>query len=319
VFRALRSVPVLLAVVRDMEELCPEALLYNYHNPQAVTNRALRESSPIQSFGICHSVQGTASVLADLIGAPVAELSYWVAGINHAAWFLRLRWKGADALPLLAERIGKTRAADLRHPETVRFEVFQKFGYFVTESSAHFSDYVPYFRRSEADIRRNQVPYALEHQDRERIGRGRIDEEKRAKGRSGAPLPLIAPSEYPARIMHAIATGEPLTANLNVPNTGLITNLPTRAIVEVPCLIDGTGAHPCFVGDLPPQCAALNQTNLNLHELAWRAATTGDRQMLYQAVSLDPLTAAMLSLDAIRAMVDEMLKAEAAWLPQFAR
>jgi alpha-galactosidase len=319
VFRALRAVPVLLSVVRDMEELCPGAVLYNYHNPQAVTNRAMREASPIRSYGICHSVQGTAGLLADWIGAPASEVSYWVAGINHAAWFLEFRWKGADALPLVAERIRAMRAADPRHAETVRFEIFQKFGYFFTEGSAHFSDYVPYFRRTEADIRKYKVPYALEHQDREREDRVKIDEAKRAKARSGAPIPLVAPSEYPARIIHAIAAGEPFTANLNVPNTGLITNLPPRAIVEVPCLIDGTGVHPCFVGDLPPQCAALNQTNLNVHELAWRAAVAGDREALYQAVSLDPLTAATIGLDAIRTMVDEMLDAEAAWLPQFRR
>jgi alpha-galactosidase len=310
VFRGLRTIPVLLDICRDMAELCPRALLINYSNPMAMSCWAIAAATPIKAIGLCHSVQGTSRQLAAYVGAPYDEIAYWVAGINHQAWFLRFDWCGADAYPLLREAMAdpETYAKD-----RVRFEVMRHFGYFVTESTRHTSEYVPYFRRTRELVERFAPPWGrdytlyVERQER-------YYDAVRRQVAGDDPIPTDRTHEYSSYIVHSIQTNAPLRINANVPNTGLIPNLPTGACVEVPCLVDNTGIHPCYVGDLPAQCAALNRTNVNVQQLAVQAALTGDREAVYRAIALDPLTASVLSLDEARQMTDELFAASEPWL-----
>ncbi len=322
VFRGLRVVPVLLDICKDIEELCPDALLINYSNPMAINCWAMNKATRIKNVGLCHSVQGTAGQLARYIGAPYKEISYWVAGINHMAWFLKLEWKGKDAYPILRRRkenpelwdvLGEYGGAKLK--DAVRFQVFEHFGYFVTESSFHMSEYVPYFRKTNRQIENLGVSkrWWLEH---EKSGESYFKEIVRQLSSEGR-LKIERTEEYASYIIHSIETGIPCRINGNVENKGLITNLPEGCCVEVPCLVDKIGIHPCCVGDLPPQCTALNRTNINVQELAVQAALTGGKDALFQAVALDPLTSSILTLNEIRKMVKEMLEAERRYLPGY--
>lgn len=311
VFRGLRTIPVLLDICRDMRDLCPHALLINYSNPMAINCWAMNEAAGVRNIGLCHSVQGTAMELANYIGAPYEEVSYWVAGINHMAWFLEFNWKGEDAYPLLR--------AKLEDPEWttdgVRFEIMRHFGYFVTESSHHMSEYVPYFRQRKELIQEFASP-RWDYLEICKSGWQPHYERIQRQVAGQEPIEIRRSHEYAIPIIHSLETNTPRRVNANVENTRLITNLPDGCCVEVPCLVDGSGVRPCQVGDLPPQCAALNRSNISLQELAVKAALTGDRRAAFQAVALDPLTAAMLSLREIQQMVDELFEAEAEWLPQ---
>jgi alpha-galactosidase len=329
VFRGLRTIPVLLDICRDMDEVCPpEALLINYSNPMAINCWGVAAGSGRRHVGLCHSVQGTVEDLGEFIGAPLEEISYWVAGINHQAWFLEFRWNGKDAYPLLRERI---RDPQIIGQEPIRIDLMQYFGYFVTESSAHVSEYLPYYRKSPGMIENEVVPrfippaYASYDQGRNggnlKTHKARLPAylaEVKEEIAGKRPLPERRTNEYCSYLLEAIETNRPAVISGNVPNTGLITNLPQGCCVEVPCLVDANGIHPCYVGELPPQLAALNRTNINVHEMAVKAALSGDRDMVYYAVALDPLTAAVCTLPQIKQMVDELLEAEAQWLPQFA-
>ena len=326
VFRGLRTIPVLLDMAREMDKLCPDALLLNYSNPMAINCWAFAKATGRPHVGLCHSVQGTSRLLASFIGAPYEEVSYKVAGINHQAWFLEFRWKGRDAYPLLR------RAAEdpeVYGKEPVRFELMKHFGYFVTESSGHASEYNPYFRKNAQAVAELSARFKspedhwfdwgrtggyLKH-CKERLT-DYLDEVKQ-QVRGEKPISFERSDEYAAYIINAMETNSPTVIHGNVPNTGLITNLPTGACVEVPCLVNGNGIQPTHVGDLPPQLAALNRTNINVQELAVEAALTGDRDLVRQAIKLDPLTAAVCTLDQIDAMVDKMFEAEAQWLPEF--
>jgi len=306
VFRFLRTAPVQLGVCRDMEELCPDALLLNYTNPMAMLTWLHSAASPIANVGLCHSVQGTSRELARYLGIPYEELTYLVAGINHQAWFLKLRRGGEDLYPRLR--------ACLDDPETlgkdrVRFEMLRFFDYFVTESTRHCSEYHPYFRRTEALRER----YGLDQwiaADRET---NRWTGEK-----EDAPLPALEQSgEYAAEIIHAMTTGKPFAFNGNVMNTGLLDNLPPGCCVEAPCLTDRAGVHPCHVGPLPPQLAHLNLSNIAVQELAVRAVLERDRRLAFQACLLDPLTRSVLSLEDTQALFEEIWAAEAGLLAYF--
>ncbi len=313
VFYFLRNGTEILNIARDMEDLCPDALMLNYTNPMVMNCWADNELSGIRNVGLCHSVQGTAFRLADYIGAPRDEVRYWVAGINHMAWFLEFTWQGRDAYPLLYQAMENP---EIYERDVVRFEVMRHFGSFVTESTRHMSEYVPYFRRRPDLLERYQLPSAIgrdwhawlnrrdEHQQR-------MIEEVENK----TPLTLERTHEYCADILNAIETNTPYRFNGNVANHGVITNLPANSCVEVPCLVDGTGIHPCYVGDLPAPLAALNRTNLNVQEVIVEAVKQGRRDYVYQAVQLDPLTAAVCTLDETRQMVDELFEAHQRWLP----
>ena len=316
VFRALRTIPVLLDICRDIEELCPDAWLLNYTNPMAMLCWAMNDATRVKNVGLCHSVQGTAQMLAACIDAPMEEVDYWVAGINHQAWFLQFRWRGEDAYPLLREKINDP---DVYNNETTRFEMLKHLGRFVTESSGHNSEYNPWFRKR-PDLLEKYTPGGSWNGGTAFIlqlyGSDRADYETTLeKLASGAePIEFDRSHEYGSYIINALHTGEAVRINGNVSNTGLITNLKEGACVEVPCYVDKHGINPCYVGDLPPQLAALNQTNIAVQEMTAKAALTGDRQMAYWAIAHDPLTAAVLSLEEIRQMVGEMFEAEAEWL-----
>ncbi len=322
VFYGLRHIPVLLEICHDMEELCPDAWLINYANPMAMNCWAMNDYSHIKNVGLCHSVQGTAAELARYLGAPVDEVSYWVAGINHMAWFLELKWLGRDAYPILREKfkdpsIYSKPDAHWAGADIVRAEIFKAFGYFNTESSQHMSEYVPYFRKRPELLERFKLVVRLEHTDEMKRWRLQQDEEMVQLIKSDAKIPIQRSQEYCSYIIHSIETGTLQRINANVKNTGLITNLPQGCCVEVPCLVDKGGVHPCHVGDLPPQCAALNRTNINVQELGVKAAVEKDKTLAFQAILLDPLTSAILTIDETRKMVDEMFKVEAEYLKGF--
>lgn len=319
VFRLLRSAKVLEGLVRDMEELCPDALLINYVNPMAMNCWYVSRISDVKCVGLCHSVQHTSQWLALMLGAPLSEISYRVAGINHMAWFLEFKWNGKDAYPLIREKPANEM---LYNCDVTKFEMLKYFGYFVTESSHHLSEYLPYFRKSDAWIERihkhanwnksgvyngmylEQCKEALVYFD---------EEMKRLLG--DAKLEVKRGDEYGSYIMNSIVTGAPSVIYGNVINRGFITNLPDGCCVEVPCLVDKNGIQPTFAGDLPIQLAALNRTNINVQELAVEGAVTGRKEPIFQAVAMDPLTSAVLTLPEIYDMVGEMFEAEKQWLP----
>lgn len=322
VFYGLRHIPVVLDICHDMEDFCPDAWLLNYSNPMAMICWAVNDYTSIRNMGLCHSVQGTASELARYLGAPVDEVSYWVAGINHMAWFLELKWRGEDAYPILRERFKDPTVysgpdAHWAGPDIVRVEVFKAFGYFVTESSQHMSEYVPYFRRRPELFERFKLAYRMDKLTEMVERRSRSEEEMRRTISSDEEIPIQRSAEYCSYIIHSMETGVPRRVNVNVRNEGLITNLPQGCCVEIPCLVDRNGIHPCYVGDLPPQCASLNRTNINVQELGVLAAVERDKNLAFNALLLDPLTSSMLTIDETRLMVDEMFKAEAAYLGRF--
>jgi alpha-galactosidase len=256
-------------------------------------------------------VPHTATTLAKYLGIPADELEYWVAGINHMAWFLELKWQGQDAYPRLRQRFQTPEIygapdANYNGPDIVRAEIFKAFGYFVTESSRHMSEYVPYFQKSPELIAKFK---AINRRPGQKT-RLQEDEEMRAQIDSNEKIPLEHSSEYGSIIINSIETGKPARFNGNVKNTDLITNLPEGSCVEVPCLADREGIHPCHVGDLPPQLAALNRSNINVQELAVRGIVEKDKTKILQAVLLDPLTSAVLTIDEIKEMVNNMFKAE---------
>jgi alpha-galactosidase len=322
VFYGLRHIPVILEICRDIEEVCPDALLLNYTNPMAMITWAVNDHTRVRNIGLCHSVQGTSKELAAYLGAPLEEITYRVAGINHMAWFLELEWNGEDAYPLLREKFKDPGVYDRPDAhwaghDVARVEIFKAFGYFVTESSQHMSEYVPYFRKRLELLERFRLNYRLDTFDDFAMRRAKAEEAMRSTLERGAEIPLRRTTEYCTYIIHSIETGTPRRVNVNVRNTGLITNLPGGCVVEVPCLVDETGIHPTYVGDLPPQCAALDRTNINVQELGALAAVEKDKELAFQAILLDPLTSALLTIDETRRMVDEMFEAEARYLPGF--
>jgi alpha-galactosidase len=290
--RALRTIPVLLDVCRDIEELCPDALLLQYVNPMAMLCWAVAERSPVRAVGLCHSVQHTTAELASDLGVPAEEVDAHVAGINHLAFFLRLERAGEDLYPALRE---------LEPPahDRVRYEVLRHLGAFVTESSEHFAEYVPWFIKAARPelIERFDIPLD-EYPRRLREAQGDWDKPLEVGNRS---------HEYGADIIRACETGEPFRFNGNVPNVGLIENLPPGCCVEVPCVADARGITPEPVGALPTHLAALMQTNVGVQALAVEAALTGSRDAARHAAMLDPHTAAELPLDEIAALMDELI------------
>jgi len=320
IFRFLRTVPVMLDICKDMEELCPNALLLNYTNPMAMLCRAMQRESSITSSGLCHSVQGTAMMLARWVGVPYEELVYTVAGINHMAWFLRLEHQGEDLYPRLRQRVLRSRK--IRNHEQVRNEMFLQLGYYITESSGHNSEYNWWFRK-----RPDLIEKYCTHGTGWNPGREAhiLDEyarrdktwKKLIKSRLKEPVNLTRGHEYASSIINAWMGGDLFKFNGNVPNHGLIDNLPEGACVEVPVVAGRSTLDSVHVGPLPPSCAALNQITVASEEMAVQAALTGDPEMVFHAIAYDPLTAAVLSLAEIRKMVREMFRKNKDHLPQF--
>ncbi len=312
VFRFLRTGPVQHQFFRDMEELCPDAWVLNHTNPMAMLSWLHLVDSSMKYVGLCHSVQGTTEKLARIIDVPYEDVSYWVAGINHQAWVLEFMRGHEDLYPRIREVLEDP---EVVQGDTVRFEMMRHFGYFVTESTRHNSEYLPYFRRT-PDL---MSQFGLEtrgvsdtpHRVRAWMADTGVDE-------GDAPVGELRLSrEFTTGIMEAVLTNEPFSFNGNVLNTGLISNLPQGCCVEVPCLVDGRGVHPCYVGDLPPQLAALNRSNVAVIELAVKAVLDKDRDAAFHACAVDPLTAAVLPLDKIRDMFDELWAAEEGLLKWF--
>ena len=311
VFRALRTIPVMLGVAADMAELCPEAWMLNYTNPMAMNCWAWYAGSRHQKIvGLCHSIQNTSRQVAEYVGVPSEEITFHGAGVNHMSWVLRVEHQGKSLYPALDAAIAADPEGLGRH---VRVQIYRRFGYFPTESSEHFAEYVPWFMRDDAEIERLRIPVD-EYVRRSEENLELYAEERRMLA-AGEPFEIERSGEYAALIIHSMVTGEPRTVYGNVRNTGLITNLPEDACVEVPCLVDRAGLQPTHVGDLPAQCAALDRTFLNVVELTVRAALEGDRRRVLQAVALDPNAAAVLSLARMEDLVNEMLAAESDLLP----
>ena len=321
VFRALRTIPVLLDLCRDMDEVArPNALLLNYVNPMAANCWAIDRGTGRPHVGLCHSVQGTSEMIAKWLDVPYDEVIYRCAGINHQAFFLDFRHGRDDLYPRLRKAIERP---EIVGQEPVRTDLMRAFGYFVTESSGHASEYVPYFRKSAQMVNDELSPRFTDPHDawldfgrtggylRHCLARlARVQE-------TPPPPPTARTHEYGAAIMEAIETNIPAKVNGNVPNRGLVPNLPTGCCVEVPCLVDSSGIVPTIVTDYPPHLAALNRTNINVQELIVEAALTGKTEAVHYAMLLDPLTAAVCALPQIRALTDEMLAAQSQWLPQF--
>ncbi len=327
IFRFLRSAPVFREIVANLQEVSPGALVLNYANPMAMICWYL-DRLGCNAVGLCHSIQETSRLMARQVGVPYDEVQFLAAGINHLAWFLRFQHGHIDLYPELrrvmrlrhlpegdgrGSTIGPDPEGDLYdgRMERVRTEMMEAFGYFHTESSHHSSEYVPYFRKNAATI----AEHLPERWDYYEICSAHDD-----AGWSDTLLneltAKLSPSlEYGSLVIKAMESGEPSLIYGNIPNRGIITNLPPGCCVEAPCFIDGTGIHPFAIGALPPQCAALNQAMISVQELAVEAAISGNREHVYHAVMLDPLTSAVLTLPQIRSMVDELFAAEAAWLP----
>jgi alpha-galactosidase len=315
VFRALRTIPVMLGIAADMAELCPAAWMLNYTNPMAMNCWAWYASSSHRNVvGLCHSIQNTSRQVAEYAGVPPDEITFHGAGVNHMSWVLRVEHEGKSLYPALDAAIAADPEGLGRH---VRVQVYRRFGYFPTESSEHFAEYVPWFMRDDAEIERLRIPVG-EYVRRSEENLEMYAEEKR-KLAAGEPFEIERSGEYAALIVHSMVTGVPRTVYGNVRNSSLITNLPNDACVEVPCLVDRAGLQPTHVGDLPPQCAALDRTFLNVVELTVRAALEGDRRRVLQAVTLDPNAAAVLSLAQMEALVEEMLTAERDLMPEALR
>ena len=327
VFRALRTIPVLLEVCDELDELAPDALLLNYVNPMAANCWAIDAGRERPHVGLCHSIQGTSEMLARWIGIPYEHVQYLCAGINHQAWFLEFRSGAEDLYPKLWQVI--EHEGPLAE-EPVRIDLMKYFGYFVTESSGHASEYVPYYRKSAEMITDDLVPRFSDSRNSwyglgvtggylqtaiDLWGKFQEDYEELAAG--DVPLAEERTSEYGTYIIEAMETDQPARVNGNVPNRGLIENLPQGCCVEVPCLVDAYGIQPTYVGQLPTQLAAVNRTNINVQELIVEAALSGKVDAVYHAVMLDPLTAAVCTLPHIHDMVAEMLAAQEQWLPQF--
>jgi alpha-galactosidase len=322
IFRALRTIPVMLDIACDIERLCPDALLLNYTNPMAMLCRAIQREVPIKLTGLCHSVQGTAEMLARWIGAPEDEIQYTCAGINHMAWYLDFRWQGVDAYPLIRKAV--TDRPEVYNEEQVRNEMFLHLDYYVTESSGHNSEYNWWFRKRPELIAKycqngtgwNPGAHAFILRYYEEVAETWRDEARQWFAKE-TPIKLERGKEYAAYIMNAVAGGEPFQFNGNVPNLGYISNLPHKACVEVPVWASKRGLEPVRVGALPPQCAALTNLSAQIEEMAVEAALTGNPRLVYQAIAHDPLTAAVLSLAEIKDMVNAMFAQNRPYLPQF--
>jgi len=318
-FRALRTIPILSDMAYDMDELCPDAILLNYANPMGANCSGLGRVADVQFIGLCHGVQTTLDLISRYVDVPKSEVDYVCAGINHMAWFLSIRDKrdGRDLYPILRENCEK---AEYYVAEKVRCEVMRHFGYFMTESTGHLSEYVPWFRSSKRALELycdqpgfggasgayynycNMLAEKFKNVDYLATESRKI--EKRSV-------------EYCSYILEAVETDNVFRLNGNVRNDGYITNLPQGCCVEVPVFVDSQGLHPVTIGDLPPQCAALNQSNVTVQQLVVEAALTGNPEFAMQAIALDPLTSAVCTLKEVRGMTREMLEAEKQWLPEF--
>ena len=338
IFRALRTIPVMLDFAKDMEAVCPDALFINYTNPMSMLTLAMGKATPIKTIGLCHSHQECIPGLFGRLGLPQDHLNYKIAGINHMAWLLEITRNGEDLYPLIKQKAKEGPIYDTyaeyrkiyrqipqvegefsvtNHDDMVRFELMQKFGYYVTESSEHSAEYYPYFIKKAYPelIERYNIP--LDEYPRRCIAQAKMWKAQAEKLIHNEDLTHTRSNEYAASIIEAVETGKPFSFGGNVMNTGLIDNLPADCCVEVTCLANEGGIQPCHIGALPHQLAALNMRQVSVHQVTVDAALTGKRDYIYQAAMLDPHASAELSIDDIRAMVDDLIEAHGDWLPKY--
>ncbi len=316
IFRALRSIPVTVELARDVEALSPNAFVLNYVNPMSMVCWALGTTG-VRFVGLCHGVQVSLDLVSGYCQVPKPEITYLSAGINHMAWFLKLEHKGVNLYPLLREKFEQP---EYYVNEKVRGEVFRHFGYFMTESTGHLSEYLPYFRKNQKALDLYCDEPAFGGESGAHVRWSRVVAAKYAEGDILKDEPNTLPPrsiEYGSYIIEAIETGVPFHFQGNVINSGMISNLPADCCVEGPMVADASGLHKIIVGDLPSPCAALNLTNINVHRLTVEAATSGDPELIVHACALDPLSSAVLTLKEIRDMASEMLETQRDWLPQF--
>lgn len=319
IMRALRTIPVLEGFARDMQAVCPDALFLNYTNPMAMLSGYMQRYTGIRTVGLCHSVQVCSEHLLRSLGMEdrLEGRKELIAGINHMGWLLEIRDReGRDLYPEIRERAAQKNAGE-KHADMVRYEYIRRLGYYCTESSEHNAEYNPFFIKSRYPelIERYNIP--LDEYPRRCIVQINDWAETKKSLHAGGRVEHTRSMEYASRIMEAAVTATPIKIGGNVLNTGLIDNLPADACVEVPCLVDGQGVHPCHVGRLPVQLAAMNMTNINAQLITIEAAVTKKRDLIYNAAMLDPHTGGELSIDDIVSMVDELIEAHGDYLPKY--
>jgi alpha-galactosidase len=315
IFRNLRTIPVMLDFARDIREVCPNALFLNYTNPMAVLTNVMITHGGVNTVGLCHSVQHCIPGLFGNLGMDQTGVQAKIAGINHMAWLLEVTRDGVDLYPEIKRRAREKQKE--KHWDMVRYEIMFKFGYYVTESSEHNAEYHPYFIKRQYPELIDKLNIPLDEYPRRCVAQIEGWKKMRNDLVNNQSLTHERSHEYASYIMEAIETDVPFKIGGNVMNTGLITNLPSNACVEVPCLVDRNGVQPTYVGALPPQLAALNMTNINTQLLTIEAAITGKKEHIYHAAMLDPHTAAELTLDEIVALCDDLIEAHGDWLPKF--
>lgn len=310
--RGLRTIPIVLGIALDIADACPDALFLNYTNPMAMLVRAVDEALGMPTIGLCHSVYWTVHTLAEYLDVPFAEVTAESAGVNHLAWITRLEHRGTDLYPALRALVKAGRVPD---DDLVRADLFGRFGLYPTESSEHHAEYNPWYIPKGDLVDRLHVPIG-EYLRRVAHNLDEYAETKRLLD-AGAPFEIEQSGEYAAVIVHAMLTGQPARIVTNVPNDGgrLVPNLAGDACVEVPALVDGLGVHPTAVDSLPPQCAAYTRPAVDTQELTVRAVLDEDRDLVYHAVLTDPQVQVRLTLDEAWRMTDELIAAEAEWLP----
>ena len=315
IFRNLRTIPVMQAFADDIKEVCPNAWFLNYTNPMAVlTNIMLKEG--IKTVGLCHSVQVCTNDLLDSLDLPQENIQSKIAGINHMAWLLEIKQNGKDLYPEIKKRAKAKQKS--KHDDMVRFEILDKFDFYVTESSEHNAEYHPYFIKNLYPELIDDYNIPLDEYPRRCIKQIEEWSQMRDDIVNDQNLTHQRSNEYGSYIIEAMETNKPFKIGGNVLNTGgLISNLPENAVVEVPCLVDASGVAPTYIGNLPEQLAALNRTNINTQLLTIEAALTNDKSKIYQAAMLDPHTASELSIDDIISLCDDLIEAHGDWLPSY--
>jgi alpha-galactosidase len=314
IFRALRTIPVMLDMAKDMEEVCPDAWLLNYTNPMSMLTGVMLKATSVKTIGLCHSVQVCVPRLLTHLNINEDNVQWKIAGINHMAWLLEVTRNGVDLYPEIKDKALKLEG---KHNDMVRFEMMKQFGYYVTESSEHNAEYLPYFIKGKYPELIEKFNIPLDEYPRRCVNQIEGWKKMRETLVNNKNIEHKRTNEYASYIMEAMETDIPYKIGGNVLNKGLITNLPNDAVVEVPCLVDRSGITPCYVGDLPQQLAALNRTNINVQLMTIEAAITQRKDYIYMAAMLDPHTSSELSIDDIRALCDDLIEAHGNWLPKY--
>ena len=315
-FKTLRTLPSWIEIVRDVEELCPDGIILNYTNPMSAVTLLTSRITQLPVVGLCHSIQNSSAQLAEYAGIPYEEMHWRAGGINHMSWFVELSHNGQDLYPVLLEKI---KDPELLRQDPVRFDAMKYLGAFVSESSGHFSEYIPYYRKRQSliDAHCNTGYNGATgfYADNWPIWRKENDEEIVGQLEGTLPLQLQSSNEYAAVIIEAVLKNEPKVIYGNVPNRGLIENLSPEGVVEVACLVDRKGIQPTRFGKLPEHLAALCRSNMAFFDLAVEAVLHGDKEMARHALMADPLTAAVCSLEEISRMFEELYEAEQGFVP----